>query len=696
MHDTHRVYSVVGIVLGGFMCLALLLYRSTSTFLELGASVTRSQEIRLTFQHLNTLVHEVDISHRAFIFADESELSELYYDAVRQLDDEMTQARARIQDRRSQQQRLATLEGLVAKHVDLVDRSLRSESTRDSKTEQRPPSQASREGTMEDIHRLIQEALDEEDRQLSELSEERAALAHTTTLWAGSGITLFLTLILGASLLYRFDHSRRRKVEADLKASETKQRVILTALPVVTYTAKGSEDFGALWVSANIQDVSGFPNTAFWENTGLWATRLHPEDRERVLSAFDRIDKTIKIAIEYRWQVADGSYRWFHDNAVLQDDSDGGKQLVGVWLDITAQREAEDQLRQLNERLSALVRASPVGIVILDEAGMCQLWNPAAERMFGWREEDVLGRPLPTIAPEQQAEHRKLRDRVMSGDAFTDMELVRSRRDGARIHISLSTAPLRDRTGVISGLIGLMVDMTQRKQMERQLSESYAHLRALGKRLESVREDECARIAREIHDELGQTLTATKIDLAWVAKQVSSTESREPRIDLRSRLDDAMQNIDVTIQAVRQIATMLRPRILDELGLSAAIEWQSRDFEKRTGIVCTLAVPPNPIPIGPEESTAIFRIFQEMLTNVARHASATRVSVRLTLSTRVLTLAVTDNGRGITDQELNTKTTLGLLGMRERAEQWGGTLVISGHRGQGTTVSVQIPIAGGM
>ncbi|GKS56983.1 hypothetical protein YTPLAS18_05100 [Nitrospira sp.] len=666
--------------------------------MALASNVAHGQEIRSTFEHLKALVDEVDASHRTFMFAEESELVEpYYYDAVSRLNDKMTQTRALIQGRRSQQHRFATLEHLVAKRIDLAERSIQTESVHESKGEHVPGPRYSQDATMDDIHRLIQEAIDEEDRTLAELSEKRAALGRSTTVWAGGGTVLFLTFVLGSSMAYRLDHSGRRKVEADLKASEAKQHMILTALPVVTYAAKGTGDFGALWVSANIRNVSGFPNSAFLENPALWAARLHPDDRERVLSAFDQIEKTEQIAIEYRWQVADGTYRWFHDNAVLQDDSDGtGKQLAGVWLDITTQREAEDRLRQVNERLSALVSASPVGIVILDEAGTCQLWNPAAERMFGWTEDEVLGRPLPTIAPEQQDEHRRLRERVMNGNAFTDMELVRSRKDGRRIHISLSTAPLRDRTGTISGLIGLMVDMSQRKQMEQQLSESYVHLRALGKRLESVREDECARIAREIHDELGQTLTAAKIDLAWVAKHVSSSESRESRIDLRTRLDDVMRNIEITIQAVRQIATMLRPRILDELGLSAAIEWQSRDFEKRTGIACSVSVPPSPIPIGPEQATTLFRVFQEMLTNVARHASATRVSVRLAFSTGVLTLEVTDNGRGITDQELNSKTSLGLLGMRERAEQWGGKFAISGHLDRGTSASVEIPLAGGI
>jgi PAS domain S-box-containing protein len=450
-------------------------------------------------------------------------------------------------------------------------------------------------------------------------------------------------------------------------------------------------------VSDNVDVISGFPSTAFLQDADFWASRLHPVDRERVLLAFQRLPETGTVSTEYRWQIADGTYRWFLDNAVLQKNPEGtASEIAGIWLDITQQKEIEDTLRQTNEQLTALIQASPVGIVILDADGLCQLWNPAAERIFGWREDEVRGRPFPIVAAEQADEHRSLRERVMKDEAFTELEIVRSKKDGTRICISLSTAPLRDRSGTICGLLGLMADVSQRKQVESQLNQSYGQLRALAKRLESVREEESSRIAREVHDELGQAMTSLKLDLSWVARRLSVPETAESRRQSLARIQGTMQLLEVTIQTVRAIATALRPPVLDELGLAAALDWQTHDFEKRTGIRCEWSMPLVPIPIGPDQATAIFRIYQEILTNVVRHAQASTICVHLGISDGWLVLEACDNGRGISDATLSNRNSLGLLGMRERAAQWGGDVSILGAEGKGTTVTVRLPLLRGI
>jgi signal transduction histidine kinase len=225
---------------------------------------------------------------------------------------------------------------------------------------------------------------------------------------------------------------------------------------------------------------------------------------------------------------------------------------------------------------------------------------------------------------------------------------------------------------------------------EIKLKTSYNKLRTMTRRLELVREEESARIAREIHDELGQALTSVKLDLAWVARHEKTSD------DVRARILDLMQTVDTTIHSIRDIATALRPRILDELGLGAAIDWLTRDFEKRTGIRCHCSIPTDPIPAGPEQSTKLFRIVQEALTNVARHAQATSVHVHLTVSAGEVHVEVRDNGRGITERELTSNMSVGLLGMHERAEMGNGVLSIDGIPGKGTTVTIQIPLVGGV
>jgi signal transduction histidine kinase len=200
------------------------------------------------------------------------------------------------------------------------------------------------------------------------------------------------------------------------------------------------------------------------------------------------------------------------------------------------------------------------------------------------------------------------------------------------------------------------------------------------------------RIAREVHDELGQSLTSMKMDLSWVMKRLVNPPPADSQPLMRVRLEQAMQQIDHTIKSVREIATALRPSVLDELGLAAAIDWQARDFEKRTGIHLDWSMPAVPIPVGPDEATAVFRIFQEMLTNVARHAHATAIRVRLSITKEGLTLEVRDNGCGISESALAGMDSLGLLGMRERAAQCGGSVIIRRDEEGGTVAKVRIPL----
>jgi signal transduction histidine kinase len=232
--------------------------------------------------------------------------------------------------------------------------------------------------------------------------------------------------------------------------------------------------------------------------------------------------------------------------------------------------------------------------------------------------------------------------------------------------------------------------LAESRRAEEELQRSFRQLRELAARLQSVREEERAMVAREIHDELGQALTAIKIDLASLIGAL--------RVDQQEELEKAesiLRLIDQTILSVRRIATELRPGILDDLGLVAAVEWAAQEFKARTGTKCNLDLPDDDIVIDQERTTAIFRIFQETLTNVTRHAEATRVDVRLGRENGNIVLEVRDNGRGIAEERLSRSRSLGILGMRERALLLGGELTISGAPGKGTIVRVLIPEIGG-
>lgn len=230
----------------------------------------------------------------------------------------------------------------------------------------------------------------------------------------------------------------------------------------------------------------------------------------------------------------------------------------------------------------------------------------------------------------------------------------------------------------------------ERKQAEIDLRNSRDQLRALAAKLQSVREEERKLITRDIHDELGQALTGFKMDLAWMRNRLANLES-STRAPLLGKIAEMSALVDATANTVRKLCTELRPGILDDLGLTAAIEWQAREFSKRTGIRCAVTTNADSLTLNPDQTTATFRIFQEILTNVARHARASRVNVRLESNEKEVLLEASDNGRGIRKNEMDGTKSLGLVGMRERALLFGGALELRGVPGKGTTVTVRLP-----
>ncbi len=227
----------------------------------------------------------------------------------------------------------------------------------------------------------------------------------------------------------------------------------------------------------------------------------------------------------------------------------------------------------------------------------------------------------------------------------------------------------------------------QRLATVTELRESSKQLQGLAVSLDTAREQERLQISRELHDELGQTLTAVKFDLAWLSDQLEQQDET-----LAQKARDITSRMNTLIQTVRRIATELRPGMLDDLGLAASIEWQAHDFEKRSGIACKLSLSGEYSDLSQDQSLAIFRIFQEALTNVSRYADAKQVEVRLEKAGDMLTLELQDDGRGIKDEEITGSHSLGLIGMRERAKYLGGTFEIRGVPDQGTTLKVTLPV----
>jgi signal transduction histidine kinase len=269
------------------------------------------------------------------------------------------------------------------------------------------------------------------------------------------------------------------------------------------------------------------------------------------------------------------------------------------------------------------------------------------------------------------------------------LELHGKRKDGSEFPIELAIGSWDSGRGTYYS--GVIRDITERKRSEERLRDSYERLRAVSTRLETVREEERAVIAREIHDFLGQALTAIRFDLAWLKNRVMSEKT--PPYVLADRIDGMVDRVGATIDQVRRISAELRPGVLDELGLVAALEGHAREFSSRTGIRCRVQSYLSDGSQNPEDAIALFRIVQECLTNVARYAGAKEVEIRLRGGNgSQLDLEVRDDGRGITEAEVLSASSLGILGMRERVHAAGGTLEITGVPGRGTTVAVRVPV----
>lgn len=255
---------------------------------------------------------------------------------------------------------------------------------------------------------------------------------------------------------------------------------------------------------------------------------------------------------------------------------------------------------------------------------------------------------------------------------------VRTVQEQAEVMFNESGKPVR--------MLGIVLDITDRKKAEDDLKDSYEQLRNLSEHLQSIREEERTNIAREIHDELGQALTVLKIDISMIGNKLYP--DHKPLVEKTASM---MERIDDTIQVVKKICTELRPTVLDHFGLSAAIEWQAEDFQKRTGINCEVSFHPEDIVLDQDISIVIFRIFQEALTNIMRHADATEVKASLKAKDGMITLEVIDNGKGITEEEITNSSSFGLLGIRERVNFLGGNVTISGISNKGTAIKVNIP-----
>jgi PAS domain S-box-containing protein len=620
-----------------------------------------------------------------------------------------------------------------------------------------------------------------------------------------------------------------------IRESEERYRQLVERVPAAVYVAEPGPDGAWRYVSPRIHRMLGFAPEEFAADPSLWRRQIHPDDREGVLrdeeEAARRLDQdaeagvrpadTPALATEYRMVARDGRTVWVRDEAFIEPAAGGGGVLHGLLLDITERRGAEERLRETNETLQTLIESSPLAIVALDiEANVTQ-WNPAAERIFGWRELEVVGRRTPWVPEDRRDEQDALLATLLDGGMVSGMESERRRKDGAPIHVQISAAPLRDAQGAVVGMMGVIADITERKRAEEALRHSEAmsasvvdsaldaivvmdhrgdvvefnpaaeqtfgyrreeivghpvadlmppplqdrhrqglarHLstgesRILGDRIETVgcrkdgvefpvelsitrvegrepprfvgslrditerrgaeeevrrtmerlrttdeerrrllsrvvaaQEEERRRIAGEIHDDSVQVMSAVGIRLEMLHRQIA--DERQVQV-----VEQLQRTVRTAVDRLRQLMFELRPPALDRDGLVTAVRMYLDRTKTENGLQMSLDQQSVAEP-DPPQRLALYRIVQEAVTNVRKHAQASTVTVTIEDRDGGTQVRVSDDGVGFDASNGSPPGHLGLSAMREHAEMAGGRLTIHSRVGDGTTVEAWVPREG--
>lgn len=466
--------------------------------------------------------------------------------------------------------------------------------------------------------------------------------------------------------------------------------------------------FGKLWEisvdSMRLTDENGnilLVNESFCKTFQMTKEELigHPfsivyADEEQIpaLKSFqiDSQNNKIKTLFERESTLWNGTKVWFEFSNSFLTLQSGEKLILSIIKDITKRKNLEFELRENEQKFKMLFNATNDAVFVTELSknktyGDFIEVNDIACKRLGYNKEEFLNlSPSAIISPKYMDVYNTYSEKLLT-EGFVIYDIVHRAKDKKLIPVEVSSHLFLFNKRLM--VISTARDITGRKRVEENLKRSNKLLRELAIHLQSIREEERRMIASEIHDELGQVLTVLKIQVSLLANKLD-----EDKEVIKNKINNLADMIDSSVESVQKISSKLRPGILDELGLIAAIEWQAEEFEKLTNIKCSLVLPKEEIKLDPDKSTAIFRIFQESLTNVARHSEGDKVNISLLHAQSSIHLEVKDNGKGITPAQVKDYKSLGIHGMEERALVFGGDVTIEGFPGKGTVVRVEIPL----
>jgi PAS domain S-box-containing protein len=477
--------------------------------------------------------------------------------------------------------------------------------------------------------------------------------------------------------------SRRRKVEKLLRESEATYRSIFeNSLDAILLTAPDGRIFSA--------------NPAACQMYGRTEEEICKVGRESLVDLQDphlaellkRRALTGKASGEFYQYRKDGT-RFPTEVSSAVFEIGEGKRTSMIIRDITMRKRIEEELSAVTLRQRAILAADPDIIMEVDNNKIYTWTNQAGREFFG---DDVIGKEANFYFEGNQDTYNVVKPLFKGAEDVIYIESWQHRKDGEKRLLAWWCRMLKDPTGKISGALSSARDITERKQAEEEIRKSHKELRMLANHLQNIREEERNHLAREFHDQIGQSMTALKMDLSLLLRTISDEKQDVPRKLVAEELQSMQKLVDETSQLLWAIVTELRPQMLDDLGLVTTFEWEAKRFESRTGISCEFKSSEKEILLDPKKSIALFRIYQEALTNITRHAKATVVRSVLRRENEMLVLEIKDNGCGISIDKKSEPESFGLIGMRERTLALGGLLEIIGIAGEGTTIIVRLPL----
>ncbi len=475
------------------------------------------------------------------------------------------------------------------------------------------------------------------------------------------------------------DISERKKAESAVLESENRLQTILDTAPECIKLM--TPDVRLITMNAAGLTMIEADSLEQIKNQSLLGV-IATEQREKAAWLIKEAFNGRSAEMEFEMTTLKGNRRWCEIHVVPFRNATGDiTAVLGLTRDMTLWKKAEEELKISEQKYRTLVEQAADAIFIFNDKGQFVDVNSVATELLGYTKFELLSMLLPGIIFKDKHTSTTLFGLLDRGESVI-RRLDFRRKDESSVTVEMHAKKLPD-----GRYLGMVRNLTERIEAERQLRESFREIRQLTDHIQNIREEERAHIAREIHDELGQQLTVLKMDVSWLNKRIGISDEA-----VKEKLRNLAEMLDGTVRTVRRISSELRPSLLDDLGLVAAMDWHLREFGKRFGVKTEFREPENDILLSDTVKTGLFRIFQESLTNVARHADAKKVKVSLEHKKDQFVLSIEDNGKGFDKLKNRGKKTLGILGMKERTAMMGGTYETESVPGSGTVVIVSVPL----